>query len=237
MVGAGDMRVYIGSAQLRCNPGRYKKIVYTPAHILLAGSASIAPPAISTGCIGMQVPERIDKSGVEQLGETSPFLVGKSRILAVALRIGEIDFCMGYIHVSTYYYRLLGIELFHKVHELAFPVHAVVEACQFALRIWSIYIYEVELLIFQHHYPTLMVMPVHSYMMRFRQRLDPAEGSGTRIPLAIGITIIRCVSAEGNVGLTLLKLYLLQRKNIGVQRLKYLLETLTQNSPKAVYVP
>ena len=193
------MRVYIGSAQLRCNPGRYKKIVYTPAHILLAGSASIAPPAISTGCIGMQVPERIDKSGVEQLGETSPFLVGKSRILAVALRIGEIDFCMGYIHVSTYYYRLLGIELFHKVHELAFPVHAVVEACQFALRIWSIYIYEVELLIFQHHYPTLMVMPVHSYMMR-SIALDPSEITRT---LSVGLSVdhIMAIVASPVMGL------------------------------------
>ena len=49
----------------------------------------------------MKVTECVDKSRVEQSGEFLAFLVGKSGILAIGLRVAKVDFSMGYIEVAA----------------------------------------------------------------------------------------------------------------------------------------
>lgn len=56
----------IGIGQTRKQPRTDQEVVYTPAHILLAGPCTIAPPCVGILKIRMDSTEGVDKAAVEQ---------------------------------------------------------------------------------------------------------------------------------------------------------------------------
>ena len=71
---------------IRQSAGHYK-IVNTPACVLGAGVKHIAPPAVGTGHIGIQMPERIGKTVLQQSGECVSFFIRKAGIVSVGTGI------------------------------------------------------------------------------------------------------------------------------------------------------
>lgn len=91
MVGAMDFAVYGGAFEPRQQPLRYQEIVDAPSGVTLSRLIEIAPPCVSPRGIGMQVTERVDKSGLKKQLKLAALLIGISGRPPVSVRVDQID--------------------------------------------------------------------------------------------------------------------------------------------------
>ena len=83
MIGACDVGMNVCADNTVGYTLRHNEIIDTPAHILLAGAATVAPPAVGILPVRMKMPERIDEAGIEKAAETLALAVGEAGIVAV----------------------------------------------------------------------------------------------------------------------------------------------------------
>ena len=69
----------------------------------------------------MQLAEGIGKAAGKQLGETFPFLIGKTGIAPVGAEIFKVDLLVGYVQVAAKDHGLLGIQLYQIAAECRIP--------------------------------------------------------------------------------------------------------------------
>ena len=127
MVAAHDVGVYLGTDELGCKTLGTEPVVDAPAGILLAGMEAVAPPRIDVGGVGEEVAESVDETALEQVGELGTFLVGETGVVAVALRILDVDLFVCHVHVATHEDGFPLVECLQIATEGIIPRHALVE--------------------------------------------------------------------------------------------------------------
>ena len=103
---------------------------------------------------------------------------------------------MSDVHVSTDDDRFLFVQIADICSEVIFPLHAVIKAYQFILRIWSINGNQIEVLIFQRDYTAFMVMLIDAKTIGYRQRFPFCKDGNAGISFFLGtvpvLKIARC---------------------------------------------
>ena len=101
MIAAENIGANRGGNQAALQTIRSEKIVNPPTRILLAGMEPIAPPAVCSRQIRMEIPESIRKTGGKELRHFSALLVAESRVAAVRFWIFQIDLLVGNVHITA----------------------------------------------------------------------------------------------------------------------------------------
>ena len=237
MIRTDNIGMYTGIDEPIGYPLRNDKIINTPPDIFLPRASAITPPTVCAFLVRMQITVSIDETGLKKTTETSTFAVGEPGIVAVCLGIGQVNLIMGYIHVTTYHNRFSGIKRFDEKQKFIFPVHTIIEPCKLTLRIRSVDIDKIKTIIFEHHYPTLMVVTLDSDLVLLSERLKPGERRSTRVSFFLRIAIIRCVAVKIEIKLTFLQFYLLKTENISGHRFKNVGKAFPYDSPEAINIP
>ena len=90
MVRAGDIGMYGRRLEGGHQALRHYEIVDTPAHVLLARTASVAPPRVCAARVGVLIAESVYEAFAEQTRHAAALLVGKASVAAVRLGVGEV---------------------------------------------------------------------------------------------------------------------------------------------------
>ena len=101
--------------------------------ILLPRMEHIRPPRISIRHIRVKISECIYKTAVKKLCHLSPLLIGKARILAVALRVLKVNLLVGHIQIPAEYHRLVFLQFLKVCQEIVLPLHPVIQPSQAVL--------------------------------------------------------------------------------------------------------
>ena len=237
MVAAGDICINRGFFQLVVETFRGDEVVDAPSGVVLAGFEAVAPPRIDTRYIGIKVAPRVGKAGSQQIGHLLPFLVGEAGVVVVGLGIFQVDFFVGNVQVTAEDDWLFLIESGQVGPEIVFPLHAVIEAGQFALAVGGIAGDEVERVEFEGDEPPFMVVFVHAHAVVDRQGMEAAEDGRTAVALAVGVIPVLFIPGQVHVYLAGLQLRFLQGEDIGVELVEYIHKSFFHDSAQTVYIP
>ena len=80
MVAAENLRANECLVDVAAQPVGHQKIVNSPADALFSCIHAVAPPAISSLRIRIEITERISKAGVQKLCKLCAFLIGKAGV-------------------------------------------------------------------------------------------------------------------------------------------------------------
>ena len=80
--------------------GSYK-IIQTPANIFGSGIHHVSPERVFFLLVWVKMPKCVNKSFIEQVCESLTLFWSESSIFLVGFWIGQINFFMGYIEIST----------------------------------------------------------------------------------------------------------------------------------------
>ena len=213
------------------------EIVDAPAGVLLAGLEAVGPPGIDVCLVRVEVTERVGETCVEQLLELGTLLVGEACVLAVALRVLQVDFLMGDVHVAADDDGLAGVEPQEIVAEGVLPRHAVVQATEAVLRIGRVDGHEEEVVHLQRDDAPLTVVLLDVESVGHAERFAAREDGRARIAFLLGIVPVGLVSVKREVELSLLHLGFLKAEKIGIECLKGLAETFVATGAKPVDIP
>ena len=152
---------------------RYDEVIDAPSDVLLACLESVRPPRIGR-IVGVKRSERIDKSLRKKPCHLRTLLVRESGVLAIGLRILQVNLLVRHIKVATENDWLAGVKRLDVRKEVVLPCHAVVQTAQTVLRVGRIARYEEEIVHLQRDDTALMVVFVllFSYAIADRQRLE-----------------------------------------------------------------
>ena len=163
------------------------EVVYAPPGVLFACFEAITPPRVGPFCVGIEETEGVCKSTFEQFGELRAFLIGKSGILAIRLRVFQVNFAVCHIQVAAHHDRLLRVECQKIVTERVVPRHSIIQAAQTVLRVGHIRRNEIEIFKFQGHSTAFVVVFVNSQAVSYTQRADARKNSGSGIAFLFGV--------------------------------------------------
>lgn len=214
-----------------------KEIVDTPPDISCAGCRTETPPAVGVAAVGIQIPEGVYESVVEQGGKTPAFLIRETGILMIGFGVGEVDFLMGAIEVAADDDGFLRIEFRDVFPEFVFPVHTVIETGKFCLRIRRIYVYKEKVFEFECEYAAFFVVTLDPNVTAHAQRVFTGEYGRAGIPLALGVIVIGFITFELQVYLAFLQFDFLETEKVGIQRGEYFIETFRDYGAQAVDIP
>lgn len=112
-----------------------EEVVQAPADVLGSGVVHVAPERVGAGQLRIEVTECVDEAQRQQLGEPITLLLSEAGVLLVRLRIRQVHFLMGNIHVTSDYHRLLLVQLLDVGVEDVVPFQALVQGHQTATRV------------------------------------------------------------------------------------------------------
>ena len=104
------------------------------------------------------MPETVRQPGPQQFRHFVALLLGKSGIVLVRGRIFDIDFLVGDIEVAADNHRFFHRQPPDMVAERIFPLHAVLQAGQPALRVRRVYVDQLKIGEFQGDDPPFLVV-------------------------------------------------------------------------------
>jgi len=237
MVAAKDVVKDLGRLQARGKTLRHKEVVDTPAHVLLSGMETIAPPTVAVGRVGIEVAERVDESAVEQRGHLCPFLVREARVHAVRFGILQVNLLMGDVHVATHDDRLLLVELYEIVAEGVLPSHPIIEALQTILAVRRIDAHQKVVRHLERDDASLVVVLLDAHAIGHIDRLMSGIYSGARVAFLLRVVPEGLIARETQVELSLLHLRLLKAHEVRVELGKHFAKVLSDNGTKPVDVP
>ena len=102
MIAAENIGANRGGNQAALQTIRSEKIVNPPTRILLAGMEPIAPPAVCSRQIRMEIPESIRKTGGKELRHFSALLVAESRVAAVGAGVLQVYLLMRHVKITAH---------------------------------------------------------------------------------------------------------------------------------------
>ena len=97
MVGAIDLRVDFGLLDLFGKAGGYAEIVDAPSCVLLPRVEPVRPPGISAGSVRIQIAEGINEACIQQFAEFAAFLIRKTGLSTIGLRVFQVNLLMRHI--------------------------------------------------------------------------------------------------------------------------------------------
>ena len=237
MVGA----IYLGvdgcAFQVRAKALRGQEIVDAPPGILLAGPKSVRPPTVNIFLVGMKVAECVYEAAVEQLTELFALFIREACILAVRLRIFQVDFLMRYIQVTAHHYGFLLVERGQVVSDGIFPFHAIGKAAQTILRIGDVEANEIEGFKFERDGPSFGVAHLVSDAVGYADGLLACEYGRARIAFFLSVVPKTLITLECKVELSGLHLGFLQAHTVGIELLEDVLKSFFYACAQSVYIP
>ena len=218
MVAAENLVVDSGADEAVIHPLRGQEVIDAPACVLLSGTESVAPPAVGSFQVWMEMAERIRETARQELCHLFPLLVCEASIPAVALWVLQVDFLVRHIHVAADDDWFLLVEREKIGAEILFLLHPVVQPAQLFLAVGCVDVHQIEVRHFQRDHSALVVVFLDSYSVGDFQRSMPGEDSRSAVSLLFRIVPIRGVAWELDVQLPCLHLCLLQAEEIRIER-------------------
>ena len=86
-------------------------IIDTPADVAGAGVRPVRPPGVGASLVGVRGAECIDEAGVEKVLKSLAFFDGEAVLANIWFGVGEVDFSMCDVHVTTVEYGFGLLEL------------------------------------------------------------------------------------------------------------------------------
>ena len=111
MVGAEDGFVDVGGAEAGFKRGRDEEVVDTPANVIYSGFAPVRPPRIAPR-VGVEEAESVEETGVEEVGDSLSFFIGKAGVVVIRTWAGKVNFFVSGVKVSTGYNGFFFFEVF-----------------------------------------------------------------------------------------------------------------------------
>ena len=236
MVAAENLIVNLRTPQLIRNSVRHHKIINTPTRILLTRLKAVAPPAV-LNLLRMQITEAVRKTRSLQLTELSTLLIRKACILAVSLRILQINLLSRHIQITADNNRLLCIQLLQISTEHILPHHAVIKTRQAILGIRRIHRHQIKALKLQRNHTTFLIVLLLPQAIGNSQRLNPRKNSSTAVSLTLRTVPILLVAGEYKIRLLALHLRFLQANNIRRSLLQKFGKALRHAGTQTVNIP
>ena len=184
--------------------------------------------------------EGIDEAGVDERLEFRALFVGEPGVLAVGLRVGQIQFGVRDIEIATDNDRLFLLQLFEVSAEGGFPLLGpVVETREFALGIRGVDIDEVKFLVFEGDNTPLAVVLLDPDAVGGASRFVCGEGGGAGIAGFLrGVPMRREARRPGHLGDLLgFRFDFLQAEHIGLFGGPKFEEAFAEDRAEAVDVP
>ena len=107
--------------------------------------------------------------------------------MTIGLGIFDIDFLMGYIHVSAHDDRFAVVQFVEIGLKVFFPCHTIVQTAQLILRIWCIYGDKKKCIILKRDDAAFVIVFIDTNAVGHMKWFMSGIDSGTRIPLFISI--------------------------------------------------
>jgi len=187
---------------------------------------------------GLEFPEGVDETRGNDPVEPRPFLVGEARVATVGSRVGQVDFLVGNIEVTTEDHRFLFFQATHEFQELHVPlVFPVVQAGQLALHVGRVDGDQKKIVEFSSQHPALGIEfgQAHTGINRPRNLASQKGGPGIS-PFQRGVPEHR---VTGQVDLHLLgkRAHFLQADHVRVAASGKVQKSFFDTGPQAVHVP
>ena len=163
---------------------------------------------------------RVGEAGSQEIGHLLPFFIGEAGVLAVRLRVLEVDFLVGDVEVSADDDRFFLMEGQEVVLKVVFPLHAVRQAGQFALRIGGVAGDEEVVVKLEGNQTPFVIVFVLIHAVTDGQGLDAGEDGRAAVALAVGVVPILFVARKVDVDLAFLEFRFLQAEQVGVEVVK-----------------
>ena len=185
----------------------------------------------------MQITEAVRKARSLQLAELSALLVRKACILAVSLRILQINLLSRHIQIPADNNRLLRIQLLQISAEHILPHHAVIKTRQPILGIRRIHRHQIKALKLQRNHTPFLIVLLLSQSISNSQRLNLRKNSSTAVALALRTVPILLIAGKHKIRLLTLHLRFLQANNIRCRLLQKFGKALRHAGTQTVNIP
>ena len=183
------------------------------------------------------MPEGVGEPCLEQARHLLSFLVGEPSVLAVCLRVFQVDFLMGHVEVAAYDDGFLGLQLLEELQKVVLPLHAVVEPPQTVLRVGGIAGDEIEVVEFECDDAPLVVVDVDAHAVGDAQGVDAGEDGCSGVSFFLGIVPIAFIALEGDVCLSGLEFCFLQAEAVGIECAETFFKAFFAAGTQAVDIP
>ena len=228
--------MYSGTGDALAQAFGRDEVVDAPTRVLFARLEAVRPPRVGR-VVGVQRAESVDEAFAEESGHLRTLLVGEARILAVRLRVLQVNLLVRHVQVATYYHRLLCVQTLDVLQEVVLPLHAVVETAQSVLRVRRVARHEIEVLHLKRYHSALVVVLVNADAVRHAEWRVSRVDSRARVSFLLGVVPVGCVTLKLKVELSCLHLGFLQAEKIRVERAERLFKVFLHASAESVYVP
>ena len=168
----------------------------------------------------MQRAEGVDKAVLKEAGHLGTLLVGKSGILAVGLRVLEVNLLMRHIKVAAQNYGFLLVQILYVGKEVVLPCHAVVESAQAVLRVGRVARNEIEALHLERNDTSLVAVLVDADAEGYVHRLFFCKNRRTRVSFLVRVIPVFVITRQIHLNLIRLQLTLLNAENIRIHLMK-----------------
>lgn len=245
MVRSQHAAVDLGRAQSLFQAGGDAKVVNPPTHIPLAGTCPVRPPGVGPGRVRVEMTEAVNESGCEHTAKALAFFIRKASIMAVAARIGQIDFLVSHIEVTA---KDDGLAMF-QILDIGEKVHvpftgAVVESAGTPMRVVILCVGGVNIdqkvvLELSCENAALRIVFCPSDACLDGDGLDPAQDCGSGIALLnravpVGIGVFGELKMPRQIGRDF---RLLQADHICPALAEKLLKAFIQYGAQAIHIP
>ena len=243
MVATHDLLMYGSRLHLVDKSLADDEVVYAPPYVFSACPHSVTPPAVLVLGIGVKMAESVDEAAVEQDRHLFTFLIGKSSIEVVGLRILEVYLLMSDIEVATVDYRLERVQSYEICTQGIFPLHTVgqptwqLSFLLSVLAVGSIAAYEVETVHLKGDEASLPVMLLLTEPIGHRQGFVSCENGRATVALFLRVTPILMITWQVEADLTFLQFGLLKTKEICIHAVEYFHEVLAHDGAESIYIP
>ena len=185
----------------------------------------------------MQITETVRKACSLQLTELSTLLIRKACILAVSLRILQINLLSRHIQITADNNRLLSIQLLQISTEHILPHHAVIKTRQAILGIRRIHRHQIKAPKLQRNHTPFLIVLLLAQAIDNSQRLNLRKNSCTAVALALRTVPILLIAGEHKIRLLALHLRFLQANNIRRSLLQKIGKALRHAGTQTVNIP
>ena len=129
VVGSQGFRPDEGMGQTGTQPLGNHEVIQTPSDIPSPGPRHEAPPGIMAPIL-FEFSKCIHKTSLKHGLETAPFLRREPMVALVGFGVGQVQFGMGHIKITTINNRFLSLQFLEKLEEIPIPHLSVFQSAQ-----------------------------------------------------------------------------------------------------------
>ncbi len=180
-------------------------IVDAPSCVVGSGVASVAPPGVGIGGVGVSLSPYVGEACLEELGEFGAFVEGEACVVAVGVGVFEVYFVVSYVHVAAGDHGFFAVEADEVVAEVVVPCEAVGEAPEAFLGVGRVDVDEEEAFELEGDEASFVVVLFDAESVADVRGCVACEDGCSGIAFLVGIVPVAFVAWELHVDLSVLE--------------------------------